>query len=93
MEILKVTETVDKFEFQFEDVEDATEFRDLLRDAGFSATMDSKKKGGNWNLIVEKDSILYAFFREFILLRSPKKYVDLREEVKEGITGGWHGSS
>lgn len=93
MEILKVTETVDKFEFQFEDVEDATEFRDLLRDAGFSATMDAKKQDGNWNLIVEKDSILYAFFREFILLRSPKKYVDLREEVKEGITGGWHSSS
>lgn len=75
MEIMKVTETDETFEFQFEDNEDATEFRDLLRDAGFSSKMDAKKRGGNWNLIVEKKSIIYTFFREFVLLRSPKKYV------------------
>lgn len=87
MEIFKVIETDDKFRFQFEDNEDATEFRDLLRDAGISAKMDDRDRN-YWSLIVQKESIIYTFFREFVLLRSPKKYVDLQSIERKAITGG-----
>lgn len=87
MEIFKVIETDDKFRFQFEDNEDATEFRDLLRDAGISAKMDDRDRN-YWSLIVQKESIINTFFREFVLLRSPKKYVDQRSIERKAITGG-----
>jgi hypothetical protein len=69
----KVEETNKGFKFFFEDNEEATEFRDKLRDAGYSAIM-----GGNrdWILEVNKEDIEYTFFREWVMLKSPDKIVD-----------------
>lgn len=69
---MEVIENNNAFRFIFDDNEEATEWRDKLRDGGFSANMpDSKNK---WIVEVEKENIRYAFFREWVLLRSPDKY-------------------
>jgi hypothetical protein len=79
-DIKKVIETDSKFRFYFEDNEDATGFRDKLKDEGFYATMESTRESGMWVLIVEKKTIIYSFFREYVMLRSPDKYVNQETE-------------
>jgi hypothetical protein len=71
----KFVETNDRYEFHFEDNEDAEIFQSLLRSAGFSAYNDPKIKP-NWAIIVEKENVLHAFWREFGQLKSPDKLID-----------------
>ena len=78
--IKKFVETNDRFEFHFEDNEDAEEFQSFLRDSGFKAVNDPNIKP-DWALVVEKESVMYSFIHEFGILTSPRKFIDRSAKI------------